>query len=305
MAEREITREPYRHGYQGQFAEKDGETGWNAFELRMYDARIGRTTTTDPYGQFDSPYMWVGNNPTTNTDPDGGFCCESIMLEAVTVTAKRLPGIGSTLGALVTSFTSNLTPQQYQVKYPEFKGMTQEQMVDHWERNYSDKFYERAAEQIRIEKINAAQAKLNHFSAFFGGALFVSGGGGRGVTLRSSRGGPSIRVTTTAPKVVSVDYGGKQVSVYRGGKSFTLKPGEYKVNPETGLVKTTHGASLEVNSGTASKFGGAYKLQSLPKGLKIIQRGQRPEHFEIVPEYEMPVETFQSLLNQIKTIPLN
>ena len=32
----------YRYGYQGQYAEKDEETGWNSFELRMYDARIGR-----------------------------------------------------------------------------------------------------------------------------------------------------------------------------------------------------------------------------------------------------------------------
>ena len=27
----------YRYGYQGQFAEEDEETGWNSFELRMYD----------------------------------------------------------------------------------------------------------------------------------------------------------------------------------------------------------------------------------------------------------------------------
>ncbi len=73
MENREITREDYRYGYQGQFAEKDKETGWNAFELRMYDARIGRATTTDPYGQFASPYMWVGNNPITGIDPDGGW----------------------------------------------------------------------------------------------------------------------------------------------------------------------------------------------------------------------------------------
>jgi RHS repeat-associated protein len=73
MAEREITREPYRHGYQGQFAEKDGETGWNAFELRMYDARVARWLSTDPEGQFFSPYAAMGNNPVTGTDPDGGW----------------------------------------------------------------------------------------------------------------------------------------------------------------------------------------------------------------------------------------
>jgi len=33
--------EKYRFGYQGEFAEQDDETGWNAFELRMYDSKIG------------------------------------------------------------------------------------------------------------------------------------------------------------------------------------------------------------------------------------------------------------------------
>jgi hypothetical protein len=34
---RSYSSEHYRYGYQGQFAEKDEETGWNAFELRMYE----------------------------------------------------------------------------------------------------------------------------------------------------------------------------------------------------------------------------------------------------------------------------
>jgi RHS repeat-associated protein len=72
----EITDEAYRYGYQGQFSEKDLTTGWNEFELRMYDARFGRWLSPDPYGQFASPYVGMGNNPTLSVDPDGGFCCE-------------------------------------------------------------------------------------------------------------------------------------------------------------------------------------------------------------------------------------
>ena len=97
----------------------------------------------------------------------------------------------------------------------------------------------------------------------------------------------------------TVEYNGEERSVYRGGDDFTVKSNEVKINPETGDVKTTHGVSLDVNPETVSRFGGAYKIESLPEGLKIIQRGARPEHFEIVPEYEMPLETFQELLNQI------
>ena len=63
----------YRYGYQGKFAEKDEETGWEHFELREYDPIIGRMTTTDPYGQYWSSYIGIGNDPINSTDSDGGF----------------------------------------------------------------------------------------------------------------------------------------------------------------------------------------------------------------------------------------
>lgn len=63
----------YRHGYQGQYAEKDEETGWESFELRLYDSRVGRWLSPDPEGQFDSPFIGMGNNPVSGVDPDGGF----------------------------------------------------------------------------------------------------------------------------------------------------------------------------------------------------------------------------------------
>lgn len=63
----------YRYGYQGQFAEKDEETGWNHFELREYDAVVGRFLSVDPAGQFFSPYVGMGNNPVIATDPTGGI----------------------------------------------------------------------------------------------------------------------------------------------------------------------------------------------------------------------------------------
>lgn len=39
---------PSWYGYQGEYAEKDEETGWNNFYLRNYDPAIGRWTTIDP-----------------------------------------------------------------------------------------------------------------------------------------------------------------------------------------------------------------------------------------------------------------
>ncbi len=63
----------YRFGYQGRFSEDEtGETGYNAFKLRMYDPAIGRWTTIDPARQYWSPYIGMGNNPVNLGDPDGG-----------------------------------------------------------------------------------------------------------------------------------------------------------------------------------------------------------------------------------------
>ncbi len=63
----------YRYGYQGEFAEKDGETDWNSFELRQYDSDVARWLSVDPYYQHFSPYLSMGNNPVSNVDANGGF----------------------------------------------------------------------------------------------------------------------------------------------------------------------------------------------------------------------------------------
>jgi RHS repeat-associated protein len=61
----------YRYAYQGQ--ELDKETGMEAFQLRLWDGRIGRWLSPDPYGQHFSPYLGMGNSPVNTIDPDGGW----------------------------------------------------------------------------------------------------------------------------------------------------------------------------------------------------------------------------------------
>lgn len=61
----------YRFAYQGQFAERDQETGYNQFTARLYDNRTGRWMIPDPAGQFASPYLGMGNNPVMMVDEDG------------------------------------------------------------------------------------------------------------------------------------------------------------------------------------------------------------------------------------------
>jgi RHS repeat-associated protein len=65
-----VSSNAYRYDYQGQ--EKDPETNWSNFELRMYDANLARWMSPDPYGEFHSPYLAMGNNPVSTIDPDGG-----------------------------------------------------------------------------------------------------------------------------------------------------------------------------------------------------------------------------------------
>ncbi len=70
----------YRYDYQGQ--ELDPETGKVAFQLRLYDPRINRWLTTDPYNEFHSPYLAMGNNWVRMIDPDGGKTDDIIYLDS-------------------------------------------------------------------------------------------------------------------------------------------------------------------------------------------------------------------------------
>ena len=51
----------------------DDDLGWNDFELRSYDPQIGRFLQNDPYDQFASGYVGMGNDPVNNIDEDGGL----------------------------------------------------------------------------------------------------------------------------------------------------------------------------------------------------------------------------------------
>ena len=68
-----IDDKAYRYGFQGQFSEKNEQTGLQDFALRQYDPRIGRWLSPDPYGQFSSAYIGLGNQPNSNIDPNGGL----------------------------------------------------------------------------------------------------------------------------------------------------------------------------------------------------------------------------------------
>lgn len=74
------TTSDYRYAFQGQ--ELDKETGMEAFQLRLWDGRIGRWLSPDPYGQYASPYLGMGNNPIRMIDKDGGKADDIIYLDS-------------------------------------------------------------------------------------------------------------------------------------------------------------------------------------------------------------------------------
>lgn len=72
ISSRAFNKQSNKYNFQGLFSEDEEETGWDEFALRMYDPQIGRWTGSDPYAQYASPYIGLGNNPVNGTDPDGG-----------------------------------------------------------------------------------------------------------------------------------------------------------------------------------------------------------------------------------------
>lgn len=88
-----------------------------AFELRLWDGRIGRWLSPDPYGQFHSPYIGMGNNPISRIDPDGGTDGESDLIELneVIVTAPaptyRIPNDVASLYPNFTDFVNFKLPK--------------------------------------------------------------------------------------------------------------------------------------------------------------------------------------------------
>jgi hypothetical protein len=72
-----------------------------------------------------------------------------------------------------------------------------------------------------------------------------------------------------------------------------------RVDPATGLLRTTHGISVFDRPDGLDRFGGAYEVVSLPDKLRIIQRGRDTHHFEIVPAIPMPPEEYEEALQQI------
>lgn len=106
--------------------------------------------------------------------------------------------------------------------------------------------------------------------------------------------GQRLRKTVPHPRMVEATgvAADDAPAFFRGARSgeppsFAPRPNEFKVDRETGFVRDTHGVSVFDNpESVASKGFTPHQIDpsTVPDELRIIQQGQNPHHFEIVPQ---------------------
>ena len=87
--------------------------------------------------------------------------------------------------------------------------------------------------------------------------------------------------------------------VYRGGTSLEVKPGEVPITKE-GLVKMKNGPSVNTDIVKAAKFGVPTKIEYIPDGLMLVQRGNDLGHYVIAASRSMTMNEYLSLLSKVK-----
>jgi RHS repeat-associated protein len=83
-----------RQRYKFTEKERDAETGYDDFEARLYDSRIGMFRGPDPLSSSypgRSPYVYAGNNPVRFFDPTGMADSSTTKVEPAQVLPLALP----------------------------------------------------------------------------------------------------------------------------------------------------------------------------------------------------------------------
>jgi hypothetical protein len=89
-------------------------------------------------------------------------------------------------------------------------------------------------------------------------------------------------------------------ALYRGGSDLTPRLGiDLLLDPTSGLLRQDRGISLFDNPALIERFGGAYRVEFMPKGLRVAQRGRNLSHYELAPAEPMSFERCLELLAQV------
>jgi RHS repeat-associated protein len=145
----------------------------------------------------------------------------------------------------------------------------------------------------------------NQASETVGGLAAVSGARAFGAGVASKVEG----ATATAAANLSREAGALETpQLFRGGNSLEARLGVDVKVAKDGLIHPLgtngkpQGLSLNIDpkDPNIQKYGGAFPVNSLPKGLQAIQSGGKSGHFVVAPATPMTIEKFQQLLNKVQ-----
>lgn len=273
MPEKNIVGD-YRYGFQGQ--EIDPETGKEAFQLRLWDSRIGRWLTTDPYRQHASPYLGMGNNPIYLTDPDGGMtegCCDgdgwysetTNQLDAVTVVASGSNSWNSEGIYWTTTFKGNLNDWNILNN----TNFTNSRNAFNW---YKQQEWNAISQQHKAEFYAAKYAYGKGVLTIIGVAIAPLAiiEGGAGLTINTLREGLVNGTANLTGQLVSngfdfnqVDYFDVSVSATLGGRGSILLQSAINGRPSEG------GLQLNSAQGFVNDFAAKTLIQGIHSNVKI------------------------------------
>jgi RHS repeat-associated protein len=97
----------YRYGFNGKENDKDAGEGIQDYGMRIYDSRLGRFLSVDPYTKKTpniTPYLFANNSPLINIDFKGGFAIFWHYL--ITKRALLKLGVSNEVAKLVSHYAS-------------------------------------------------------------------------------------------------------------------------------------------------------------------------------------------------------
>ena len=91
---------------------------------------------------------------------------------------------------------------------------------------------------------------------------------------------------------------------YRGGNSLKPRAIDISVDPQTGLLRTDRGVSVQNTPTGLERFGGAHEVTNVPPNLHIIKAGKRAGHYELAPAVPMTQDEYEEALGHVVLVPV-
>ena len=289
--------------------EYDVTTNLNYLNARYYNASIGRFISEDPqfWGnqnlsdpQSLNSYSYARNNPILLSDPNGLFFQEAALMA------------GGAFNSFVTD--SFLGAGRYQsannyVVAGQSVGDVAALVQSVTEIGTGTGFFaagaatEGAGLTLSATGVGAIAGVP---AAAAGAAGMVSGGAlashGASVMFSAMKGlGEDAGESKDFSEPVTNENGDP---LHRGGNKFNGTDGGLRIS-ENGTVKSGYSLNIDPENTNVVNNGGAYTLNNLPEGLKIVQQGNDLGHYQILPvDSSMNHVDYQKLVDQIGLTPL-